>query len=150
MTARTYIVRNDTDAEALANSLLGAKIDKPLRVTIEVYKKKRSVEQNRLQRLWMKEAADQIKDASAEDYRAYCKLHFGVSILCAENERFREAYERVFGSLTYEQKLQAMRIPLDFPVTRLMSVSQKNQYLNDVHDHLSMIGVLLTEPTGVT
>lgn len=148
MSGKTYILRTATDAEALGNAILGAEIKRPLRVTVELYRKRRSNRQNKLQRLWMKEAAEQMKDGSAEDYRAYCKLHFGTPILCADDDRFREAYEKVFNQLSYEQKIEAMRLPLDFPVTRLMNTSQKAQYLNDVFDHLSNIGVVLTDPSG--
>ena len=52
MKSKTFILRTQADAEALGNSILGAVIDKPLRVTVEVYKKNRSLAQNSLNWLW--------------------------------------------------------------------------------------------------
>lgn len=109
--------------------------------------RKRSVEQNKLQRLWMNEAAEQLGEDTPEGYRAYCKLHFGVPILRGENEEFREAYDRVIRPHSYEDKLTMMATPLDFPVTRLMKMGQKKRYLDDIYVHFTSQGVQLTEPT---
>ena len=106
----------------------------------------RSLEQNRLQRKWLNEAAQQLKEYTAEDYRAYCKLHYGVPIRRATDEDFKEAYDRVIRPLSYEQKLEAMKVPLDFPVTRDMSVKEMTQYLDQVYQFFKGQGVKLTEP----
>lgn len=111
--------------------------------------KRRSVAQNRLQRLWLNEIAEQLGDRTAEEMRAYCKLHFGVPILRAENELFREKYDRIIKPLDYETKLEIMAEPLDFPVTRLMTTEQKTRYLNEIHKHFSEQGVVLTDPEGI-
>lgn len=105
----------------------------------------RTNEQNRLQRLWVKEAEEQ-GDQTAEEYRGYCKLHFGVKLLLNENEKFREAWYRVMKGLTYEQKLEAMMQPLDFPVTRMMTTKQKNQYLDEMYQHFTGQGFKMTDP----
>lgn len=107
--------------------------------------KKRSLEQNRLQRLWMKEAEEQ-GDQTAEEYRGYCKLHCGVPILRADNEEFCKAYDELIRPRPYEEKLRLMMLPLDFPVTRLMTTAQKKLYLDDVYRELSGQGIVLTEP----
>lgn len=107
----------------------------------------RSSEQNRLQRMWMSEAEAQ-GDQTAEEYRGYCKLHFGVPILRYENEEFREAYDRVIKPRLYEEKLVMMMEPLDFPITRLMTTGQKTRYLDAVYQHFRGLGFVLTEPEG--
>ena len=107
---------------------------------------RRSVEQNRLQRMWLQEASEQLGEYRLEGYRAYCKLHFGVPILRGENDDFKEAYDRVIRPRSYEDKILMMSIPLDFPVTRLMTTGQKKRYLDDVYDHFTAQGVQLTEP----
>lgn len=106
----------------------------------------RTAEQNRLQRMWHNEAAEQLQDERAEDKRAYCKLVLGVPILRAENEKFREQYDRLVRGLPYETKLELMKEPIDFPVTRLMSVGQKKRFLDDVWNHYTGLGVKLTDP----
>ena len=105
----------------------------------------RSIEQNRLQRLWLNEAAEQ-GDMTAEEYRGYCKLHFGVSLLRHENEKFREVYDRIVRPHSYEDKLQMMMVPLDLPVTRLMTTKQKTQYLDAMYQHFVGLGFRMTSP----
>lgn len=108
--------------------------------------KHRTLEQNRLQFKWHMEAAMQLKDESAEDKRAYCKLHFGVPILRAESEEFRGQYDQIIRPLPYEQKLALMKAPIDFPVSRLMSVEQSSRYLDSIRLHYMGQGVMLTIP----
>lgn len=115
--------------------------------TVEIRKgKHRSTDQNRLQRLWINEAVEQLGDETAEEKRAYCKLHLGVPILRNENEMFKTAYDEVIRPLPYELKLKAMMVPLDFPVTRVMTTKQHKQYLDAIYQHFSELGVKLTDP----
>jgi hypothetical protein len=104
------------------------------------------VQQNKLQRLWLNEIAEQLGDQSAEEVRGYCKLTIGVPILRAENETFRERYDLIVKPLPYEQKLALMMEPLDFPITRLMTTKQATAYLDGVHRHFSEKGIVLTDP----
>lgn len=115
--------------------------------TVSVKKgKDRTIEQNKLQRLWMNEAAEQLNDDTAEGYRAYCKLHIGVPILRNESEEFCAAYDKIIRPRPYEEKLAMMAVPLDFPVSRLMSTKQTAQYLDEIYRHFTGLGVKLTEP----
>ena len=141
MTSRT--ITNDYEHRQLIKLLQGRK--RPFSVEI-IDGRKRSVEQNRLQRLWIKEAAEQLGDRTQEELRGWCKLHHGVPILRAENEQFREAYDRVIRPLPYEAKLAAMMVPLDMPVTRIMTVQQKTQYLEAIERHFLEQGIVLTIP----
>jgi len=106
----------------------------------------RSLEQNRLQQKWHTEAAQQLKDESAEDKRAYCKLRFGVPIRRANDETFQAIYDRTIRPLTYEQKIECMKVPIDLPVTRDMKVKEMTEYLEAVYQHYTSLGVKLTEP----
>jgi len=120
--------------------------NRELPITVNVKKgKDRTLESNKLQRMWMNEAQEQ-GDQTAEEYRAYCKLHIGVPILRNENDEFRAAYDEVIRPLPYELKLKAMMIPLDFPVSRLMTTKQYSQYTKGIQDHFAGLGFKLTEP----
>lgn len=119
--------------------------DLPFTITI-AQGKRRSVEQNRLQRLWLNEISEQLGDQTPEEIRGYCKLTIGVPILRAENEAFRQKYDDVVKPLPYEHKLKIMMEPLDMPVTRIMTVAQKTQYLDGIIRHFAEKGVLLTVP----
>lgn len=139
----TTIIRTKSDFERLWRLLGGRKL--PLTVTYQ-NGKHRSVEQNRLQRLWCNQIAEQLGDQTAEEVRGYCKLTMGVPILRAENDEFCEAYDKHVRPLDYEAKMAFMMAPLDFPVTRLMLVSQNVRYLDHMLRYYTDQGLELTEP----
>ena len=136
-------VHNETQRDLLLKFVRAHKLPFTVDITSG---RRRSTEQNRLQRLWLNEIAEQLGDRRAEEIRGYCKLHHGVPILRNENEAFRLAYDQVIRPLPYEAKLKAMMVPLDMPVTRIMDVDQKTRYLNAVHQEFSEQGLMLTEP----
>lgn len=140
----TRVIETERDRTFLYR-LIAAQKKLPFTVSIDKGKR-RSVEQNKLQRLWMKEAAEQLQDRSAEEVRGECKLMFGVPILRSENEAFRDAYDTHVKGLPYPTKLAMMMEPLDFPVTRLMTTRQKKAYLDAVQQHFLEQGVVLTDP----
>lgn len=128
----------------IGQELAGLDDSKEWIVTVELLKERRSRQQNRYQHLWHNEAAKQLHDESAEDKRAYCKLVFGVPILRTDSEEFKEQYDRLIKPLPYENKLALMKEPIDFPVTRLMTVEQKTRYLELIQHHYATQGVRLT------
>ena len=139
----TRVIRNDEDLALLVRFLKSQK--RPF--TVDITKgKQRSTEQNKLQRLWLNEIAEQLGDQTPEEVRGYCKLRFGVPILRAENEAFRERYDAVVKPLPYEAKLAIMMEPLDLPVTRLMKTEQTTRYLDAIAQHYAEQGVRLTQP----
>ena len=140
----THIVRSAEDMERVAR--LVGNLKPPLTITV-TSGASRSLEQNKLQRLWCMEAAEQLGDRTAEEIRGFCKLHYGVPIMREGHEDFRETYDRLIKPLPYETKLAFMMEPLDFPITRLMTVGEKSQYLDAMHKGLSELGVKLTEPS---
>ena len=91
--------------------------------------KKRSLDQNSLQHDWFCDLARRYPQDDAKGWKRYCKLHFGVPILRAEDEQFREFYDRHIKSFTYEDKLQAMDY---LPVSSLMTTKQMSQYLERI------------------
>ena len=140
----THIVRSAEDMERVAR--LVGNLKPPLTITV-TSGASRSLEQNKLQRLWCMEAAEQLGDRTAEEIRGFCKLHYGVQIMREGHDDFRETYDRLIKPLPYETKLAYMMEPLDFPITRLMTVGEKSQYLDAMHKGLSELGVKLTEPS---
>ena len=109
----TRIIKTERDFGDLLNAMKLRKL--PLTVTYQ-NGKHRTEEQNRLQRAWCNEIAEQLGDRTAEDVRGLAKLTMGVPILRAENDEFREKYDRILRPLPYEAKLECMTEPLDFPV----------------------------------
>lgn len=142
------IIHSYENKQDLIKQVIALKPDTfPLQVEWGPYEVKRSLDQNRLQRMWMNELEAQ-GDHTAEEYRGYCKLHFGVPILLNENEEFAQQwYDRIKDRYTYEQKLEFMMEPFDFPITRLMKVKQKSKYLDKIYIYWTGKGKHLTEPT---
>lgn len=137
-------INTEQEREMLVKFIASQKI--PFHATISDGRK-RTTEQNQLQRLWVGEiAAQRDGEEGAEYYRGYCKLHFGVPILRAENEKFRVEYDDIFKPLPYETKIRLMMEPFDFAVTRLMNVGQKSRYLEEVVRHWAEQGLILTQP----
>jgi hypothetical protein len=121
-----------------------------LPLTVEVVKgKHRTTEQNRLQRQWVNDIAAQLPEHPAEYWRGYCKLHFGVPILRAENEEFCAVYDEVIRPLPYEAKIKTMMVPIDLPVTSKMTTKQKTAYLDQIAKHFTEQGVVLTDPDAM-
>jgi len=121
--------------------------NQPLPMTVNVSAGgKRTIKQNKLNRLWMQEISDQLGDSTPEEIRGYCKLTIGVPILRAQNDHFCARYDEIVRPLPYEVKLAMMQEPLDFPITRLMTVKQQTEYLDGVHRHFSERGIVLTDP----
>ena len=139
----TRIIKDAVDLAQLVGLVKARKLPFTVDITSG---KHRSVEQNKLQRLWLNEAAAQLEGQTAEELRGLCKLTIGVPILRAENEDFREKYDAVVRPLPYEAKLAIMMEPLDLPVTRLMNTEQKTRYLDGISKLFAEQGVVLTEP----
>lgn len=139
----SYVVKSPDDFDRLAARIAAMK--PPITISI-IPGDHRSTAQNRLQRKWCHEAAEQLGDRTPEEVRGYCKLHYGVPILRGENEAFRVEYDDVIKPLPYEAKLKLMMEPFDFGVTRIMTTAQKTAYLDAMFRGLSEMGVKLTEP----
>lgn len=104
----------------------------------------RSLDQNSISHVWYMQVAAELREDDAAGVKRFCKLHFGVPILRAEDEAFREFYDAAMKHrLSYEQKLSAMNF---VPVTSLMSTEQKTQYLDAVRTHYLTRGVCLEFP----
>lgn len=117
--------------------------NKWLKVTVQT-SKPRSLDQNALSFAWYEQLARELPDDDADGWRCFCKLHFAVPILRAEDATFREFYDTALKStLTYEQKIAAMRF---VPVTSLMTKAQLSKYLESVQTEFIGRGVVLEFP----
>lgn len=149
---KQYVSRASTLQEALATvgklaGVVTEAIGRWGEVEIIVRKrvKRRTIDQNKLQRKWCAEAAAQ-GDMTADEYRGQMKLHHGVPILRRDSDEFREKYDRLIRPRDYAEKLELMQEPIDFQVTRLMTTRQKAEYLDSVYVDLTGRGFRLTDP----
>ena len=101
-------------------------------MTIDKLGTKRSILQNDLSHAWYKQLAKELPDDNVLGWKNYCKLHYGVPILRADDIKFREFYdEAIKNSFSYEQKLNCMNY---FPITSLMNTKQLSLYLEMIQD----------------
>lgn len=118
--------------------------DKTYKVTFQEYKRDRSLEQNALSHAWYHQVSRETHEDAPDGIKRFCKLRFGVPILRAEDEEFRELYDKAIKhTLTYEEKLAAMEY---LPVTSHMNTRQMSQYLEDIQAHFAQQGVALEFP----
>ncbi len=141
----TRVIKTEGDIEALRLLLTKRKLPVTVEITAGAHK---TNQQNRLQRQWCNDVATQLGDRTAEEVRAYSKLHFGVPILRQQSEAYAEAYDRLIRPLTYETKLAYMGVPFDFAVTRGMTTKQLSEYLDAMSRYWTAQGVVLTDPEG--
>lgn len=115
------------------NSII-ANLDPLQRHTIKIkpFTETRSDLQNRLSHSWYGELAENLKENDAIGYKCFCKLHFGVPIMRAEEDEFREIYDTAIKALSYEKKLAMMKI---LPVTSLMNTKQLTSYLEQMKNY---------------
>ena len=99
------------------------------RLTVSWNADLRSLDQNAISHAWYEQLARELPEDDARGWKRMCKLHFGVPILRAEDEAFREFYDGALKRLTYEQKLAAMEY---VPVTSIMSKGQLSRYIADM------------------
>jgi hypothetical protein len=104
----------------------------------------RSAEQNALAFRWYGEIANELGDRLPHEVRAYCKLHHGVPIR-REDEDFREVYDRIVRPLPYEAKLALMVEPIDFPISRDMTVKQMTRYLDAIQAEFAHVRLTMPE-----
>ena len=135
------IIEKPEDLDAFT-TLLGTL---KLPFTVEwVQGRDRTGEQNRLQFLWAREAAEQKGDRTPEEQRNEWKLRFGVPIMREDSPEFRKVYDTLIKDrLSYEEKIEAMEL---IAVTSLMKVRQMVRYLDAIDRECAEQGVVLTQP----
>ena len=139
----TYTICSDTSLQdTIGNIRQLYDENKYLKVSIKLGKD-RSLDQNAISHAWYEHLARELKEDDMLGWKAFCKLHYGVPILLAEDDTFREGYNLSIAHLTYEQKLQAMRF---VPITSLMNKKQLSKYLEDMQDDFIKRGVILKFP----
>ena len=136
------IVETQQDCDLLIR-LIGSK-PRPFTVAIRDGKH-RTPPQNRLQHKWYQEAAEQLGEYDAGEYKNRCKLRFGVPILRATCDKFADMWEKSVEHLPHETKVEMMEF---ISVTRLMTTKEKTQYLDAVQKFLLERGADLTRPDG--
>lgn len=145
MQPRAIILNGPQDAQAVLRR--AEWVGYPCTVSIRAGVK-RSLAQNRLAQQWAADVSAQLGDRTPEEARGYFKLHHGVPIR-REDEAYAAAYDRIIKPLPYEMKLAMMMVPLDYGVTRDMTVKELTRYLDSIQREFAAMGVHLTDPEAL-
>ncbi len=141
-----YIIRSQDGVLGIAQKL--ARL--PVPFTVEVYEgEPRRDAQNSLAFRWYQEIGRAKFKGDTEEARGYCKLHFGVAIVKNGSEAYAAQYDELIKPMPYEAKMRLMKAPIDFPVTRVMTVKKMIQYLEQMQRHWIGEGVALTDPENL-
>lgn len=116
-------------------------LDGSVEVVIQNYVYDRSIPQNSIYYKWLAQIAAALYTTD-EEQRNYCKLHFGVPILRADEKKpeFKAVYDRCIATLSYEDKLEAMML---IDVSSIMGVKQMTHYLQQIEMYATEHGVQL-------
>jgi hypothetical protein len=101
----------------------------------------RSIDQNKLYRRWLLEAADQ-RGMSMAELEAEWKLRHGIPILLAENETFAADWEATGAKCTYERQLTWMPM---INVTSQMTMTQMKRYLDTIEHECLTNAIEITD-----
>jgi len=139
--SKHFILRTQADAEALGNSILGATITNPLRVTVEVHKKNRSLAQNRLNwrwcgeiRKWLFTAGIGFKNARGETIRPYTA------------KEIHDWNKQLFAPTSVVEINKVTVLAVD---TRTMLVEDFSKYLSDLDQYWADQGLVLPHPDDI-
>ena len=139
-----YTLRNERQLEnclrAIAEEFIKRQSDKtakPLQIIGNPERKKRTDPQSDLQFVWYT-IAEQRGDMTASEYRALCKLNFGVPILCRDDDEYRQEFNENVGCFDDEVQLSILKSKvIKYPVTSIMSDAQMSEYLSMVKNFLT-------------
>lgn len=140
MAQTTRIIQTTDDVSSLCALVRNRKT--PFTVVIKDGKH-RTKGQNSLQHKWYAEAAEQLRDHTAGEYKCYCKITFGVPILRGSDEGFNAMWEKRVSHLPREQQMELVEF---ISVTSLLSSKEKSLYLDQTQRFLIERGVHLTIP----
>lgn len=135
------VINNEPERAEFIRLVEGVKLPATFEWTLG---RDRTLEQNKLQFLWAREASEQRGDVTTEEVRCEWKLRHGVPILREESPEFREIYDRAIKPLAYYLKLKVMGV---ISVTSEMNVKQMVRYLDAVQRECAEQGVRLTDPS---
>ena len=133
------VISNQSELRAHLSTVWREPLEYPLSIEIKPLKSKRSLPQNAKVNIWYNTVDKQFSLPSG-DTRQVCKLHYGVPILRAESEEFRDFYDLAIKRLSYEDKKKAM---VYVPVTSIMNVDQKTRYMNAIQSEYAEHGIIL-------
>ena len=134
--------------EALVAFLQGSVKGRPYPYWLEVSDgRNRTREQNNLMWHWAEEVSTYTGESPAQA-QARWKLDFGIKILASKSEKMRDMFESFKYQKPREWLLEMLEEPSSIAITRIMTVSEMNEFLEAIYMDENMRGHELTDPEG--
>ena len=128
------IIRNDNDRKAFIAKVNAVDLNKPWKMTAEVFKPKRSVAMNSLLYAWLSEIAKTTGEG-VEHTRGYLKWEFGVPILLARGEvEFDNLINAIVDKMQYEQIIDLFGTDR-IAISSAMKVPEFLDYLTAIQEY---------------
>ena len=148
--AQRFVIRNREVAHRVVTAMAEAYGDgdaptEVFEVILQPHNLDRSLAQNRLAFQWYSDRSKHY-GTDQEYEQSYCKLMHGAPILARDDAGYAEFYRRAISRLDYINHLNAMRF---IPCTRLMTVKQMTEYLNEIEAVSRQSGVPLQHQEDV-
>lgn len=107
----------------------------------------RSLEQNRTQFMWAKEAAKWLGDTTPDEVRASWKVDYGASIRAERDLEFRSMWDDMVRPFPRDTQIRMVRV-LDIPVTRNFLSGEMTRYMEMIQEECALAGIPITIPDG--
>ncbi len=131
-----WVIRTDEQKAAAAAAVATCPVNpgQPFCMQIKAYDEKRSEAQNRLSHKWYMEISLQGHEYTSGQVKSRCKERYGLPIML-EDEAFAKFWEYATASHPTYLEIVEEIMPLT-PMTRIMSVKQKSQYLDAIQNEM--------------
>jgi len=138
---KTYRLDKESLPRVLAE-IASKPLDGTMQIDIRMYKKDRSLAQNRLTHHHYRQIALQTGH-NAGYIKAECKLVYAAPILIAENEEFAAKWTAVQPGLDYEQQIKLAGM---VDMTSIMNLAQMSNYIEEYMNVYQANGIHLSHP----
>ena len=136
---KQFTLHGETQKKACIEYISGLSLEELYEVIIREHDPARTLPQNSFSHAIYTEIARAKGDETPEEIKCYCKLHFGLSLLAASNNKeIAKQYSDLLATLeplSYEYQLKLMR---SIPVTSKMTKSQAVEYTEQVLRHFNI------------
>ena len=144
MRAQTYNLASE-QGETYFLAQVGARRLAGKSATVQFVPEKRSLPQNSYIWKLYGQIATQAEDLTVVDVMRYCKLHYGIPLLRANNPEFQAFYDANLKGLSYEAKIMLMDY-MDVTSRKEFTKEMGSEFLDTIIREYSKQGYSLIHP----
>jgi hypothetical protein len=144
------LLANSPESLASALSTIKKEWHKRKYVRIDLkFGRDRSLDQNAIFHAWIAQLVREGGEFTFDGYRNFCRLHFFIPILIADNEDFREMWFSLFPKEDRERQYD-LKLKLVGTITGITSICTTEQFSRGLEDMQRHYETLETDPIFLT